>query len=79
MFLPMRRMRQDWDPIDIIAALRKGGFTLRGLDREHGLKPNTMVRALRMRRPECETIIADALRVSASRIWPTRYRKKSGR
>lgn len=66
----------DWHRIDIVAALHKHGFTMRGLSVQAGLKPDTLKNALHRSYPKGERIIASALDVEPSRIWPSRYLRK---
>ncbi|BBQ81721.1 transcriptional regulator [Klebsiella sp. WP3-W18-ESBL-02] len=65
----------DWHRIDIVAALHKRGLTMRGLSVSVGLKPDTLKNALHRAYPKGERIIADALNVDPSSIWPSRYNK----
>jgi Ner family transcriptional regulator len=63
----------DWHPADVIAALRKAGWTLRGLDTANGYGPGTIKHALTRPYPKAEQIIAKALRMRPRDIWPSRY------
>lgn len=63
----------DWHRADIMAALRKAGWTMRALSHAHHLHGSTCERALRRPYPRAERIIADALGVAPSTIWPSRY------
>lgn len=66
--------QDDWHPADIIAALRKAGYTLSKLAFEHGLKESSgLSKALVMSFPKGEKRIADALGVHPMTIWPSRY------
>lgn len=67
---------EDWHPADVIAALWKRGISLRQLDQKHGLAPGYMTKALRTRMPRAQRLIAEALDVPPSRIWPSRYDRK---
>ncbi|OON39449.1 transcriptional regulator [Izhakiella australiensis] len=66
----------DWHRIDIVAELHKRGFTMRELSEQAGLKPDTLKNALHRSYPKGERIIADALNVDPSNIWPSRYLRK---
>ncbi|XWJ90941.1 helix-turn-helix domain-containing protein [Phytobacter ursingii] len=66
---------RDWHRIDIVAALHKCGLTMRGLSVSAGLKPDTLKNALSRAYPKGERIIANALNVEPSSIWPSRYNK----
>ncbi|WP_392565487.1 helix-turn-helix transcriptional regulator [Utexia brackfieldae] len=67
---------QDWHRADIRAELEKRGTSLRKLSREAGLSENTLRNALDRKWPKGEKIIADAIGVSPSVIWPNRYKNK---
>ena len=67
----------DWHRADIIAALKKKGSSVSALSRENGLASSTLANALRFPWPKGERIIADAIGVDASDIWPSRYQKMS--
>lgn len=66
----------DWHRIDIVAALHKQGFTMRGLSKDAGLKPDTLKNALARSYPKGERIIANALNVEPNCIWPSRYERR---
>ena len=63
----------DWHRADIIAALKKKGTSVSALSRENGLASSTLGNALRFPWPKVEQIIAGAIGVDASEIWPSRY------
>ncbi|CCG85701.1 helix-turn-helix domain-containing protein [Erwinia piriflorinigrans] len=69
----MRYHLQDWHPADIIAALRKKGTTLAAQSRLAGLSSSTLANALCRPWPKGEWIIARALDIHPSKIWPSRY------
>jgi Ner family transcriptional regulator len=58
----------DWHQADIIAALRKRGTTLAAV-----LSSSTLSNALSRSWPKGEKVIAQALNVHPSVIWPSRY------
>jgi Ner family transcriptional regulator len=65
---------QDWHPADVIAALRKVGWSLQQLALVNGYTSGTAIaHALRRPYPKAEGIIADALGVQPQDIWPSRY------
>lgn len=64
---------QDWHPADIVAALRKAGWSLRRLSIEVGLSPFTLKAALNRPYPNGERVIASAIGVQPQAIWPSRY------
>lgn len=63
----------DWHVADIKGALEKRGLTLAEVSRRAGYHPTAAGRALRTSWPELERVIATALGVSPSAIWPSRY------
>lgn len=65
--------KKDWHPADIIAALRKHGTSLAKVSREAGLASSTLANALRRSWPKGEWLIASALNMHPSEIWPSRY------
>lgn len=66
--------QQDWHPADIIAMLHKRGTSMARLSREAGLASSTLANALTRPWPKGEWMIANALNIHPSVIWPTRYR-----
>lgn len=69
----MSDRKEDWHSADIIAALRKRGTTLAALSRQSGLSSSTLANALVRSWPKGEWIIAEALNIHPSEIWPSRY------
>lgn len=63
----------DWHPADILAALKKRGLSLAGLSIANGYHPTAAGKALKRPWPAVEVLIAEALGLPPSRIWPTRY------
>ncbi|WP_435100787.1 helix-turn-helix domain-containing protein [Arhodomonas sp. AD133] len=71
---------EDWHRADIVAALRKAGWSLRRLATHHGYAaPTTLTNALARPWPKGEQIIAEAIGEDPAAIWPSRYREDSGR
>lgn len=68
-------MTNDWHQADIIAALRKKGTSLAALSRAAGLGSSTLANALTRPWPKGEYLIAEAVGVHPSVIWPSRYFK----
>jgi len=64
---------QDWHPADIVAALRKAGWSLRQLSLHYKLSPGTLKAAIQMPYPNGERLIAAAIGVKPWEIWPSRY------
>lgn len=69
----MCESNKDWHPADIIAALRKKGTTLAAVSRKAGLSSSTLTNALTRPWPKGEWLIAEAIGVHPSEIWPSRY------
>ncbi|MEH2920511.1 helix-turn-helix domain-containing protein [Samsonia erythrinae] len=69
----MTLRKHDWHPADIIAALRKKNTTLAAVSRAAGLSSSTLANALSRPWPKGEWLIADALGIHPSEIWPSRY------
>lgn len=67
---------EDWHRIDIVAAIHKRGLTMRDLSVSNGLGKDTLKNALYRPYPKGEQIIAKALDVEASEIWPSRYQRR---
>lgn len=68
---------KDWHRADIVAALRKAGWSLRRLATHHGYaSPTTLTTALARHWPKGERLIAEAIGTEAAEIWPTRYQEK---
>lgn len=69
----------DWHQADIIAALRKKGTTLAATSRAAGLSSSTLSNALNRPWPRGELLIAEAIGIPASKIWPSRYFDSAGK
>ena len=66
--------REDWHPADIVAALRKSGYTLSKLAFECGLRDSSGLSVAMIRSfPKGEQRIAKALGIHPKVIWPSRY------
>lgn len=63
----------DWHRADVVAELRKKGYSLRALSRKHGYQPTVLSYALSKPWPKAEKIIAAALGKKPYEIWPSRY------
>ena len=74
---PKKASLKDWHRADIVAALRKSGWSLRRLATHHGYaSPTTLTTALARPWPKCERLIAATIGVAPADIWPGRYPKK---
>ena len=75
---PKKAAALDWHRADIVAELRKAGWSLRRLSKHHGYaSPTTLTNALERPWPKGERLIAKAIGVDPAEIWPSRYQKKS--
>ncbi|MCE0828210.1 helix-turn-helix domain-containing protein [Buttiauxella sp. A2-C2_NF] len=72
-------MTNGWHKADIIAGLRKKGTSLAALSRAAGLSSSTLANALVRPWPKGEFLIAEALGVHPSEIWPERYFGEDGK
>lgn len=63
----------DWHTADIIAAVRKKGTSIAALSRAAGLGSSTLANALSKPWPKGEKLLAEAIGVKPSVIWPSRY------
>lgn len=63
----------DWHPAGVAAELKKRGLSRSGLSIENGYHPTAAGKALKKPWPAMQTIIAAAIGVPASTIWPSRY------
>ena len=67
---------KDWHRADIISALKKRRTSMAALSRENNLNSGSLYNALARPWPKGERIIAEALGLEPSVIWPTRYEKQ---
>lgn len=75
---PKKPALKDWHPADIVAELRKAGWSLRKLAKHHGYKnPTTLGTAMARPWPKGERIIAEAVGTDPDKIWPSRYQGKN--
>lgn len=74
---PKKAAPVDWHSADIVAALRKAGWSLRKLAAHHNYRaPTTLCKAIEQRWPKGERLIAEAIGVHPATIWPSRYQGK---
>lgn len=71
-------MTEGWHPADIIAGLHQKGTSLAALSRECGLATSALANALIRPWPKGDFLIAKALEVHPSEIWPERYIGENG-
>jgi Ner family transcriptional regulator len=70
---------EDWHPADIVAALRKAGWSLRRLSVHHGYRPGQLASATFGPWPKGERLIAAAIGVAPEVIWPSRWAVRAER
>lgn len=71
---PKKAAPEDWHRADIVAALRKAGWSLRKLATHHGYSsPTTLGVAMDRPWPKGERLIAAAIGIDPATIWPSRY------
>lgn len=64
----------DWHPADVVAALRKKGWSLQQLALANGYtNRSAFSKALYGPYPRVEGFIAEALEVDPETLWPSRY------
>lgn len=64
---------EDWTPAFVVYRLREAGLTLSALAERHNYHPSAIGKALTKAWPAVEAIVAAALGVEPSEIWPSRY------
>lgn len=69
----------DWHPADVVAAVRKAGWSMRRLSASYGYASNALSNALRTPWPLGEQRIAEAIGVTPEVIWPSRYADRAAR
>lgn len=67
----------DWHRADIVAALKRKGWSVASLSREMGLANSTLYTALIRPYPKGEQIIANALGMKPEEIWAKRYAERN--
>lgn len=66
--------QKDWEPAEILCALRLAGYTLSKLAFEHNLKDASGLSVALVRSfPKGEKRIAAAIKKEPQEIWPSRY------
>lgn len=71
---------EDWHRADIVAALKKEGWTVASLARKEGLASSTLYSALsHSHYPRGERIIANALGIPVEKIWAKRYAERNAK
>ena len=70
--------KTDMHPAEIIAQLKKKHLSMAKVSRQAGLCSSTLANALIRPWPKGEYLIADALEMEPSAIWPSRYYDENG-
>lgn len=70
---------EDWHRADILAELRKKGWSLRSLAAEGGVSYNTLKTVLDKPYPKMERLIANAIGVAPEIIWARRAAERNRR
>lgn len=70
---PPQAQPQGWHPADVVAALRKRGWSFRRLSVHHGYSPQVLSRVNRVPWPKGERLVAEAIGVPPQELWPERY------
>lgn len=71
--------KTDWHPAIIVARLRMSGTSLRQLSKDNNLYPTALSVALKRPWLKAERIIATAIGIAPSQIWPTRYEHRAAK
>lgn len=71
-----KKTAEDWHRADIVAAVKKKGWSIRQLSLQAGLSAGALTNALDRPWPKGERIIAAAIGEAPEVIWPTRYEKR---
>lgn len=71
--LDTKKAHMDWHRADIVAGVRKQGWSLRKLSLSMGKSPGYLKNALDRPWPKGEKIIADIIGTPPEKIWPSRY------
>lgn len=67
---------QDWHSADVLASVRKKGWSLQQLALASGYaRGGSLNKALREPYPKAERIIAECIGIEPRQIWPSRYNR----
>lgn len=69
----------DWHRADILAELRKAGWSLRSLAQAGNVSYNTLKSALDKPYPKMERLLANAIGVAPEVIWAGRFAERNKR
>ena len=69
-----RKRQADWHRADVLAALKKRGWTLKAVGQQAGYaNEDSAYHVLRTAMPRVEEVIARILALPPQTIWPSRY------
>lgn len=68
---------QDWHRADILAELKKNGWSLRSLAKEGQVSYNTLKTVLDKSYPKMERLVANAIGVPPEVIWAGRFAERN--
>lgn len=71
--------QSDWHRADILAELRKKGWSLRSLASEGNVSYNTLKTVLDKPYPKMERLVANAIGVAPEVIWAGRFAERNKR
>ncbi|MGQ0287150.1 helix-turn-helix domain-containing protein [Pasteurellaceae bacterium 22721_9_1] len=74
-----KTVEQDWHRADILAELKKCGWSLRALAKEGNVSYNTLKSVLDKPYPKMERLIANAIGISPEIIWAGRFAERNKR
>ncbi|HDL1183809.1 TPA: helix-turn-helix domain-containing protein [Mannheimia haemolytica] len=76
---PKKTAEQDWHRADILAELRKKGWSIRSLAKAGNVSPNTLKTVLDKPYPKMERLVANAIGVAPEVIWAARFAERNKR
>ena len=76
---PKKTAEQDWHRADILAELKKNGWSLRSLAKEGQISYNTLKTVLDKPYPKMERLVANAIGVPPEIIWAGRFAERNRR
>lgn len=76
---PKKTAEQDWHRADILAELKKNGWSLRSLAAQGNVSYNTLKTVLDKPYPKMERLVANAIGVAPEVIWAKRFADRNRR
>ncbi|MCI7354463.1 MAG: helix-turn-helix domain-containing protein [[Actinobacillus] rossii] len=74
-----KKTAEDWHRADILAELRKKGWSLRSLAVEGKVSYNTLKSVLDKPYPKMERLVANAIGIPPEKIWAGRFAERNRR